>query len=142
MYVLECNIDDMTGEVFGYLMDRMLNAGALDVYYSPIYMKKNRPGIMVRALVRQSQIASMEEILFTESTTLGIRKYPVERSRLQRSFRKLETPYGPCSIKEAFLDGVMVKQTPEYEEIKRIAEREKLPFRVVYKEVERLAAMK
>lgn len=99
MIKIEVNLDDMPGEMLGYLMDKLLQAGANDVFYTPIYMKKNRPAVLMRLLCDESLTDSMKEILFTETTTLGIRYYPLSVHRLERRFIKTLTPWGKSPLK-------------------------------------------
>ena len=100
MWVLETNLDDCTGEMLGLTMEMLLDAGAADVWYTPIHMKKNRPAYMMSVLCRESSIEAMEEIILTQTTTIGIRRYPTERTVLERSEIQVETSYGPrmCGI--------------------------------------------
>jgi uncharacterized protein (DUF111 family) len=135
-WLLECNIDDMPGEIFSYVMDLLLDAGALDVTYTSIQMKKNRPGTKLSVLVDETNLEKIEVILLTETSTFGIRKMLVERTILERSFEILETPFGPLSIKLGYLDGKVIKRTPEYEALKIIAQETGLPLIDVYKQVQ------
>ncbi len=93
--MLETNLDDLPGEVVGYTMTRLMDAGALDAFVTPIQMKKNRPGVMLSVLCDEPRIPALEEILFRETTTLGIRRYPVSRHKLKRQAVEVETPFGP-----------------------------------------------
>ena len=99
MWVLETNLDDCTGEMLGLAMEMLLDAGAADVWYTPIHMKKNRPAYMMSVLCRESSIEAMEEIILTQTTTIGIRRYPTERTVLERSEIQVETSYGPADVK-------------------------------------------
>lgn len=99
MWVLETNLDDCTGEMLGLAMEMLLDAGATDVWYTPIHMKKNRPAYMLSVLCRESSIEAMEEIILTQTTTIGIRRYPTERTILERSEIQVETSYGPADVK-------------------------------------------
>ena len=92
--MLETNLDDLPGEVVGYTMTRLMDAGALDAFVTPIQMKKNRPGVMLSVLCDEPRIPALEEILFRETTTLGIRRYPVSRHKLKRQAVEVETPFG------------------------------------------------
>ena len=100
--VLETNIDDMQGEAYSYLMDSLFSVGALDVYYTPIFMKKNRPAVMVRVLIPEHLVERAEEVLFRETTTLGVRRYPVGRTMLEREYGTVTTPWGECRIKRGY----------------------------------------
>ncbi len=115
-----CNLDDMSGEAVGFAMERLLDAGALDVYTVPIGMKKSRPGIMLTCMCRAVQRDEMLRLLFRHTTTLGVREYVCARYTMQRSFRTEETPYGPVRIKTAEGWGVK-REKAEYEDLARIA---------------------
>lgn len=126
---LETDIDDSTGEALGYTIDRLMQAGALDVHYSPVYMKKNRPAWELTVICKKSQMEELEDIIFKETTTIGIREFPsVMRSILRRNQKKVETPFGMAEVKEVALPGER-RFYPEYESVKAIAEKEHLPLR-------------
>lgn len=136
---LETDIDDSTGEALGYTIDRLMQAGALDVHYSPIYMKKNRPAWELTVICKKSKMEEIEDIIFKETTTIGIREFPsVMRSILRRNQRRVETPFGFAEVKEVALPGER-RFYPEYESVKAIAEKEHLPFAEVYHLVKALA---
>ncbi|MDS9472479.1 nickel insertion protein [Sporosarcina pasteurii] len=135
MFKVEVNLDDISGEILGYVMDLLIDAGANDVYYTPIYMKKNRPAILLQLLCSKSKLNKMKEILFQETTTLGVRYYPLTVHRMERSFRKVSTKWGEVTVKEGILDGQVIKSSPEFEECKEIAEANHVPLKHVYEEV-------
>lgn len=135
MLKIEVNLDDMSSEILGYVMDLLLQAGANDVYYTPIYMKKNRPAVLLQLLCSASKLAAMKRILFRETTTLGIRYYPITVDRMARSFKRVTTKWGDVTVKEGIFDGQVIKASPEYEECKEIAERYELPLQQVFEEV-------
>lgn len=135
MFKMEVNLDDISGEILGYVMDLLIDAGANDVYYTPIYMKKNRPAILLQLLCAESNINNMKEILFKETTTLGVRYYPLTVHRMERTFRKVSTKWGNVTVKEGILEGKVIKSSPEFEECKKIAETHKIPLKMVYEEV-------
>lgn len=135
MIKMEVNLDDISGEIMGYMMDLLISAGANDVYYSPIYMKKNRPGILLQLLCAATNIDRMKEILFTETTTLGIRYYPISVHRAERQFTKLATKWGNITIKEGIHNGVSIQQSPEYDDCVRIAKANQIPLKKVYEHV-------
>lgn len=136
---LETDIDDSTGEALGYTIDRLMQAGALDVHYSPVYMKKNRPAWELTVICKKSRMEALEDIIFKETTTIGIREFPsVMRSILRRSQKQVETPFGIAEVKEVALPGER-RFYPEYESVKAIAEKEHLPFAEVYHLVKALA---
>ena len=136
---LETDIDDSTGEALGYTIDRLMQAGALDVHYSPVYMKKNRPAWELTVICKKSKMEELEDIIFKETTTIGIREFPsVMRSILHRNQKQVETPFGIAEVKEVALPGER-RFYPEYESVKAIAEKEHLPFAEVYHLVKALA---
>ncbi|MBS4206515.1 nickel pincer cofactor biosynthesis protein LarC [Bacillus sp. FJAT-50079] len=131
--VIECQLDDMTGEAFGHVMDQLLDAGALDVYYTPIFMKKNRPGTLITVLAPNEREAKLMDVLFKETTTLGVRKNTWSRSILQRNIVTVETKFGPIRLKQAIKKGEVLREVPEYEDVKKAAELYGVPFQEVYK---------
>ena len=133
--VLEANIDDMDAQMFGHFMDLAMNEGALDVYYAPLHMKKNRPGLMLSVLCRSSDRKRLAELVFRETTTLGVRWSPWKRWILDREIRQVETEYGPVGVKIGRLRGKTISIAPEYEDLKRIAEKHKVPFKELRQEV-------
>ena len=136
---LETDIDDSTGEALGYTIDRLMQAGALDVHYSPVYMKKNRPAWELTVICKKSKMEEIEDIIFKETTTIGIREFPsVMRSILRRNQKRVETPFGIAEVKAVDLPGER-RFYPEYESVKAIAEKEHLPFAEVYHLVKALA---
>ncbi len=137
VWLLETNLDDVPGEVIGYCYEQLLAAGALDVFTTPIFMKKNRPGVMLSVLAAQERLAAMEEILFRETGTLGLRRALVERHKLNRRPCTVSTPWGPVRGKVAFWkDGPVF--SPEYDDCARIAREQHRPWRDVCAEIERL----
>ena len=132
VWVLETNLDDLPAEVIGYCYDLLLQAGALDVYSTPIYMKKNRPGVLLSVLAAEEALPALEEILFRETTTLGIRRYPVSRNKLNRRACSVSTPWGPVQGKLGWLDGRPPAFSPEYEDCARVAREHKVALREVF----------
>jgi hypothetical protein len=120
----------MTPQHFGYLMERAFERGALDCYFTPVQMKKNRPGVLVSILCGQAELDSVRELLFTETTTLGVRSYEVLRRALRRETISVETVYGPIEVKAASLEGGE-KFTPEYEQCRAAAGRAGVTLREV-----------
>src|SRR2546425_8065478 len=131
LWMIETNVDDMSPQIFGHAMDRALELGALDCYFTPIQMKKNRPGVMLSVLCRDSDREKLSRMLFSETTTLGLRSYSVERRALQRESVRVETPYGPIDVKVAKLNGHIVNQMPEYEQCREAARLAGVPLRTV-----------
>lgn len=131
IFKLETNIDDCSGEVLGYTMERLFEAGARDVHYFPVYMKKNRPGWQLNVICEEEKIAQLEQIIFEETTTIGIRRIRVERSVLGRNIEKVQTPYGDALVKICHL-GDETKIYPEYESVVKICKEHQLPYQDVY----------
>lgn len=131
--VLETNLDDLPGEVVGYTTTQLLAAGALDAFVTPILMKKNRPGVMISVLCDESKVPAMEEILFRETTTLGVRRYQVSRHKLNRKPAEVSTAFGTIKGKLGWLDGRPPQFSPEYDDCARVAIERNVPLRDVYK---------
>ncbi len=131
LIVVETNLDDMTGELTGFVMERLFEAGARDVWVTPTQMKKNRPAIVLSVLCDSSSLPTVLQILLRETTTLGVRVHEVERLCLQREFVEVETPYGVVKVKVAKLGKEIVNISPEYEDCRRIALERKVPLKEV-----------
>lgn len=131
--VVECEIDDLPGEGFGFLMERLLAAGALDVYFTPVQMKKNRPGTLVTLLCRPDQLEPLAGLLLLESGSLGCRIQRAERIEAEREVVVVETPFGPVAVKRARLAGRLFAAAPEFEDCRRIALDRGIPWREVYR---------
>lgn len=134
IYKLESNIDDCTGETLGYAMERLFAAGARDVSYMPIFMKKNRPAYQINIICSEKDIPVMEEILFRETTTIGIRRMRMERTVLDRDIRKVETSLGEARVKICDVYGE-TRIYPEYESAAAIAAAKGLPYREVWERI-------
>ena len=132
LLVLETNIDDLNPEFYEHVMERVLAAGARDVFLCPIHMKKNRPGILLWVLCEVADRERLSGLLFAETSTLGIRVYPVERLALRREHKTLETRYGRVGIKLAHQPDGRIHIAPEYEDCKRCAREHDVPLSVVY----------
>ena len=134
---LESDIDDASGEVLGYTMKKLMDAGALDVHFSPIYMKKNRPAFELTVICKEEKKKEMEEIIFRETTTIGIREFSsLMRSILHREEKKVDTSFGPVKVKEVTL-GSEKRRYPEYESVKKLAEEKHVPFQAVFDEAKK-----
>jgi uncharacterized protein (TIGR00299 family) protein len=131
LLMIESNIDDMSPQVFGYVMERALALGALDCYLMPVQMKKSRPGVLIQVLCHPADRDAMCELLFTETTTLGVRSYEVMRRALERESVRVETPYGPIDVKVARFSGRVVKEMPEYEQCRAAARSAGVALRLV-----------
>ncbi len=132
VWMVETNIDDMPGEHFGYLLEKILDAGALDGYITPVQMKKSRPGTLISIIVDEMYLSKIERIMFEQSTTFGIRKYKASRKKLNRKLVDVETKYGMVKVKIGTLNGHVKNITPEHEDCKKIAEERGLPLRLIY----------
>lgn len=128
--ILETNLDDTTPEIVGYCMDKLLSAGALDVYTVPIQMKKSRPGVVLTILCESGKLAALERIVFAETTTLGIRKTRAMRTKLLRRIESVSTPYGDIRIKIGEREGVQTA-SPEFDDCKAAAVQHGVPLREV-----------
>jgi len=119
---IECNLDDATGEMLGYTMERLFDAGALDVWFTPIQMKKNRPGVLLSLLAPVDKVEDLTSILMRETPTLGVRLFPpAHRLKADRRMREVETPWGMVRIKEKWLSGQRLAVSPEYEDCAGLA---------------------
>jgi uncharacterized protein (TIGR00299 family) protein len=130
--VIETNIDNMAGELLGGLMDRLLAAGALDVSYIPMQMKKNRPAVMLTMICQPEEGDAMAQLLLSETSTLGVRMQQVQRLKAQRSQQQIETPLGTLMVKVKRLGSRIISASPEYEECRRIALERGMSLEEVY----------
>jgi uncharacterized protein (TIGR00299 family) protein len=137
VWVLETNLDDCPAETIGYCFELLIVAGALDVYAVPIQMKKNRPGVMLGVIAEAPKVPALEAILFRETATFGVRRYPAERSKLRREFHTVATPWGPVVGKRGWRDDGVSVFAPEYEDCARVARMHGVPLREVYAAVRR-----
>ena len=131
LWMLETNIDDLSPQVFGHVMERALQLGALDCYFTPIQMKKNRPGVLLSVLCRAEKKEAITQMLFAETTTLGIRSYAVERQALERQVVQVETPYGAIDVKVARMNGHIVNEMPEFDQVQAAASKANVSVRTV-----------
>ena len=129
--VIETNLDDMSPQIYGYFAERALAAGALDVFSTPVQMKKNRPGQLVTILSDAGNVARLMDLIFAETTTIGVRTYEVRRKTLEREFVSVPTPLGEVRIKISRVNGTILNATPEYEDCRRIAEERGVPLKQV-----------
>ena len=135
LILLETNIDDMNPEFFSYVLEKLFALGVLDASLAPIQMKKNRPGVMLSVLIEPALQTAALEVIFSETTTLGVRIQEVKRAELQRQSEVIRTPYGPCQVKSVTLPGGEQRVIPEYEVCRRIAEDQGMPLRKVYEDI-------
>ena len=134
-YILETNIDDMNPELYDYIEEKLFAKGALDVYKTAIVMKKGRTAVKLSVLVDRQQEESILEVIFRETTSIGIRKYKVEKIMLPREFVTARTSYGDVAVKHAYYQGKKLKYKPEYEDCRRLAIEHNIPISQVYQEV-------
>ena len=135
--VIETHIDDMNPELLGFLMERLLDEGALDVAFSPLQMKKNRPAVRLTVIAPPLLLVHLSRIILLESTATGIRHYPAERLKLERTAETRQTTLGETRVKVLREAGTVVRISPEYEECRRLARKAGLPLAEVYRIVER-----
>lgn len=131
IWKLETNMDDCTGEALGYVMDRLFEAGARDVSYTPVYMKKNRPAYQLNVICTEENVKQMEQIIFKETTTIGIRRQQMERSVLARSMETVRTCLGDAQVKVCAL-GSQIRKYPEYQSVVRLCKGHDRSFQEVY----------
>jgi uncharacterized protein (DUF111 family) len=124
----------MNPQVFGYVMDGLLEAGALDVFAMPVQMKKNRPGALLTVLAKPEDAARLTQIIFTETTTLGVRRRDERRQTLARKWQSVNTTWGEVRIKIASMNGTVTNYAPEYEDCRRIAVEHRVPLKEVMSE--------
>jgi uncharacterized protein (TIGR00299 family) protein len=136
VWVVETDIDDMSPEIYGYLMEKLPEAGALDMTFTPIQMKKNRPGITIKVLCHEPEVNTVIDTLFRESTSIGARLYPVHRAKLSRRIEEVKTKYGTVRVKVSTDHrGRIINIMPEYEDCRRIAKSMGIPLKAVYREI-------
>jgi uncharacterized protein (TIGR00299 family) protein len=129
--VIETNLDDMSPQIYGYFAERALAAGALDVFSTPVQMKKNRPGQLVTLLSEPGNVTRLIDLIFSETTTIGVRTYDVRRKTLNREFVPVETPLGSVRMKVSRMNGTILNATPEYEDCQKIAAERGVPLKQV-----------
>jgi uncharacterized protein (DUF111 family) len=136
--LLEANLDDLSPQVFGYVMERLLEAGALDVFATPIQMKKNRPGSLLTVLAQPQDAEKLTNIIFAETTTLGIRRREEKRQVLARRWEAVQTQWGTVRMKIANMNGTVSNYAPEFEDCRRIASEHRVPLKQVMQEAVKL----
>ncbi|MGH9714338.1 MAG: nickel pincer cofactor biosynthesis protein LarC [Candidatus Acidiferrales bacterium] len=129
--VIETNLDDMNPQVYGYFAEKALAAGALDVFSAPVQMKKNRPGLLVTLLSESANVSRLIDLVFRETTTIGVRTYEVRRKTLERELVPVATPFGDVRMKISRMNGSVLNATPEYEDCQRIANQRGIPLKQV-----------
>lgn len=129
---LESNLDDCSGEVLGFVMDELFAAGARDVYYTPIYMKKNRPAVQINIICREQDVDKLQNILFCNTTTIGVRRCRMERTILPREIRQIDTPYGKIQVKVCRI-GEEVRAYPEYASVSELCKTHNMSFQKAWR---------
>lgn len=132
---IETNIDDLSPQIYDYLFERLFEAGALDVYLTPIIMKKTRPAVVLSVLCYEQNLQKIKDIIFSETTTLGVRIHKVNRIILKREIKEVNTKFGKIKVKIVKENNKIIKTIPEYEDCKNIAKKYKIPLREVFGEV-------
>jgi uncharacterized protein (TIGR00299 family) protein len=132
--LLEANLDDLNPQVFGYVLDRLLEEGALDVFGVPVQMKKNRPGTLLTVLCKPEDAEKLTQMIFAETTTLGVRRRAEQRHTLARRWVSVNTSWGDVRIKIASMNGAVTNYAPEYEDCRRIAAENHVPLKTVMQE--------
>ena len=135
--VIEANIDDMTPEALAYAAETILEAGALDVFITPVVMKKGRPGHLLTVLSDLNALDNLCRKTLTETTSIGVRVHESARTVLARKIRKVKTRFGAIRVKDVFLDGSLLRSAPEYEDCKKAARKYKKPITIVMLEAEK-----
>lgn len=135
MILIQANLDDMNPEHCPYVTDQLFKHGANDAYWIPIIMKKGRPGLMLNVLVDRDKLSAMEEVIFTETSTLGLRYFQASCHRLGRTWQKVTTSWGEVSVKVGYYQGKPVQYAPEHEDCAEIARSNGVPLKMVYEEV-------
>jgi len=130
--VLEANLDDINPEILGNFVEQALAAGALDVFYTPAQMKKNRPGVLLTVLCPETDGDKFTEMILLETSSFGVRRHTAERRKLAREFAEVKTPYGEVSVKLGKLDGKVIQAAPEFESCKKLARQAKVPLKLIY----------
>jgi len=130
--VLEANLDDLNPEILGYFIEKALGAGALDVFYTPVQMKKNRPGTLLTVLCAEADADQFSELMLRETSTFGVRRSLAERRKLTREFTIVQTAYGQVKVKLGKLDGKILQAAPEFDSCRKLAEEAKVPLKEVY----------
>lgn len=132
LWVVETNLDDTSGELVGHAISLLWTAGALDVYTTAIQMKKNRPGVILSALCPAEAVSAIEAVLFGETSTLGVRRWPVERRKLKRETHVVATVFGPISGMLAWVDAETARFSPEFEACRQLADKHRVPLQAIY----------
>ena len=128
---IETNLDDLSPEITGAVMDKLFSAGALDVFLTPIQMKKNRPAVELTVLCENAQVSKMADLIFSETTSFGVRMDQVSRFKLERKIETVKTPFGEITVKRGLRNGEVIQSAPEFESVRAAAEKHNVPLRTV-----------
>jgi hypothetical protein len=131
--MLECNIDDMNPELYDHVLAKLYGAGVKEAFLTPIQMKKNRPAFILTVMILGKDRARIMELIFRETTTAGIREYPVRQTMLRRNIETLDTEYGQVRVKNLFYDDSCISRKPEYDDLKALAESRNVPLKEIYR---------
>jgi len=137
---LETNLDDSSPEILGAAMDKLLAAGALDVWFSPVHMKKNRPAVMLSVLCEEAHVEKIADLIFRETSSFGLRRDQVTRLKLERRFEKVATEFGEVTVKLGLKAGHIVQVAPEFESCRAVSEKTGHPLRTIYEAATRAFA--
>jgi uncharacterized protein (DUF111 family) len=129
---LETNLDDLSPEIAGAVMDRLFAAGALEVFFTPVHMKKNRPGVQLTALCEEERVEALTDIIFMETSAFGLRMEKIARLKLPRIFVTVNTPFGDITVKLGMRDGRVIQAAPEFESCRAVSEKSGQPLRAIY----------
>jgi uncharacterized protein (TIGR00299 family) protein len=140
--VLETNLDDVSGEILGHFVETALTAGALDVFYTPVQMKKNRPGVLLTVLCAETNADRFSELILRETSAFGVRHTIAERRKLRREFTRVKTSFGDVAVKIGRLNGKVVQAAPEFESCRKLAARAKVPLKRIYEAAFKAAKIK
>ncbi|MBS3142708.1 DUF111 family protein [Candidatus Woesearchaeota archaeon] len=136
--IIETNIDNMNPELYPSVLERLMQAGALDAYLTPIIGKKGRPAMKLTLSCLKKQLSRVTEVVFRETTTIGLRITQADMHMLEREIKTLKTPYGDVRVKYSYLNGKIENATPEYEDCLRIARERKLPLKKIIDQVKKI----
>lgn len=136
-YLIETNIDDMNGELYAYVEEKLLKIGALDVFKTPIIMKKGRPAVKLSVLFRGSDRSQILAVIFKETTSGGVREYPVTKHMMTKKYRQVSTELGFIQVKDFYYEGELIKSKAEYEDCAKIAREKNISIKAVYQVIDK-----
>ncbi|MFO7850220.1 MAG: nickel insertion protein, partial [Spirochaetia bacterium] len=133
--MMECNIDDMNPELYDHVLTTLFKAGVKECYLTPVYMKKNRPGMLLTVMTVPENRDTIRDLIFRETTTAGIREYPVKQTMLERSLDTMQTPFGEVRVKSLYYQGKCISKKPEYDDVKALADSSGVPLKEIYRSI-------